>query len=612
MKRSLIALLMALMPFLAFTQSPFEINHQLHLQQLGSAKDSLYNTILQRYGKHLQRQPEDYKAHLERCRFIENAYYDSYEDYNPNYDIAQACADTVLLRFPNNPEVLLYPTGFLYGDTLGNYLHHLEKKIDSGHVAWSQYRWEVYHQLAQYYQHDNDNLTVHYGEMAIAYNDTLDASLLLARSYRKLSRDSDALDALLRHVDSTDAVWSLNEKGKLLMELGASSKAIEAFRMASSKNSNVQNGAELALAMINNGLIEEARNFLVKEVEGSSEWNASQALSKLFLYDVDYGRADSAAISYRRFAEKDFYNDVFGIYRMRMVAKAPMMGWTFTDIGHVLLFILLLVLVIILPYLWILPIHYYGEYRRQQGKLLTQPTFQWGMRHLWIASSIWLASDVLALLIFDYPSVTAMFLDNTSFAEPVATVSKTVANTGIFFCVGLLVGSIALLRREDFEGFLSKIRSNGTAIGVGIMLAIGLKFGLGLYISIFRQLGVDFSQGAMVATSITDNILSINKFYNPLLGFMFVVLFAPFYEEILFRGVFLSACQKNVSVWVANLLQASVFALAHQSLIYFPFYLAFGLIAGHYTRKSGSLITGTSMHMMNNAFAFFYLLSMKP
>jgi membrane protease YdiL (CAAX protease family) len=66
-----------------------------------------------------------------------------------------------------------------------------------------------------------------------------------------------------------------------------------------------------------------------------------------------------------------------------------------------------------------------------------------------------------------------------------------------------------------------------------------------------------------------------------------------------------------MSLWFANLLQASVFALAHQSLVYFPFYLAFGLVAGHFTRKSGSLITSTSMHMMNNAIAFFYLLSVR-
>jgi membrane protease YdiL (CAAX protease family) len=453
-------------------------------------------------------------------------------------------------------------------------------------------------------------MAIHYGELAVAYNDTLDASLLLARSYRNLARNTDALDALLRHVDSTDAVWSLNEKGKLLMELGANDKAIEAFRIASHKNADVQNWGELASAMINNGLVEEARGFLLKEVDASTQWNASGALRKLLLYDITYGSADSARHNYRKLADTGFYNDVFGIYRMRMMVKAPLMGWTLDDGAHILLFLLVLALIVVIPYLWILPIHYYGAYRRQQGKLFREPTFKWGLRHLWIASSLWLASDVLALLLFDYPSVTAMFGGN-SYEEPALPVSKRVADLDIFFCVGLLVSSIALLKREDFEGFLQRVRGNAGNIGMGIMLAIGLKFALGIYVVTFQNLGIDFSEGAMITASITDNILSINKYYNPVLGFLFVVVFAPFYEEILFRGVFLSACQKNMSLLVANVLQASVFALVHQSMIYFPFYLAFGLLAGYYTRKTGNLFTSTSMHMMNNALAFVYLLSAK-
>lgn len=605
--------MLTLLPQLLSAQSSslFVTDHTHYLQQLGSAKDSLYKIILSGYDRYLGLHTTDYKAHIERCRFIENAYYDSYEDYNPNYELAQACADTVLQRFPKNPEVLLYPTSFLYGDTLGHYLRHLEDEIKLDKSGWSNYQWEVYNQLAHYYEQDENNeLVIHYGELAIAHNDTLDVSLMVARSYHSLSRNTEALDALIGHVDSTDAVWLLNEKGKLLMELGANDKAIEAFRIASHKNADIQNGGELANAMINNGLIEEARGFFLKEVEASTEWTVSKALRNLLLYDISYGSADSAQLNYRKLTEIDFYNDVFGIYRMRMALKAPLMGWTFGDGAHILLFILLLASLVIIPYLWILPIHYHGSYRREQGKFFPEPTFQWGLRHFWIASALWFASDALALLFFDYPSVTAMFLES-SYEEPAPSISKAVADLNIMFCIGLLVGSIALLKREDFEGVIPRLRANAGGIGIGIMLALGLKIGMGIYVAIFQRLGVDFSQGAMIIASITDNILSINKYYSPLLGFLFVVVFAPFYEEILFRGVFLSACQKNMTLWLANVLQSSVFALAHQNLVYFPFYFAFGLLAGHYTRKTGSLITSTSMHMMNNAIAFFYLLSVR-
>jgi membrane protease YdiL (CAAX protease family) len=82
------------------------------------------------------------------------------------------------------------------------------------------------------------------------------------------------------------------------------------------------------------------------------------------------------------------------------------------------------------------------------------------------------------------------------------------------------------------------------------------------------------------------------------------VLLVPFYEEILFRGIFLSACERNMRFMYANILQSIVFALVHQNLKLFVFYFAFGMIAGYYRQKSQGLIIGTSMHMMNNLLAF--------
>jgi membrane protease YdiL (CAAX protease family)/tetratricopeptide (TPR) repeat protein len=603
---------LAFLPSLLFAQYPhFITDHTHHIQQLGTAKDSLYKTILSDYERYIANHAADHKAQIERCRFIESAYYDTYEEYNPNYELAEACADTVLIRFPGNPEVLLYGTSFIYGDSLGNYLIDLETKISSDTSAWRDYQWEVYYKLAQHY-HDEDehSKTIRYAELAVAHNDTLDLSLMMAKSYKNLSKNIDALEILQSHIDSTNESWTLNEKGRLLMELGANDKAIEAFRLASRKDSGAQNGSELANAMINNGLIEEARIFLAKEVEASTQWTSSKSLRELFLYDIRYGSADSASVNYRKFEEKEFYNDVFGIYRLRMIAKSPLMGWSLTDGAHLLLLVLLIVCLVIIPYLWILPIHYLGSYLKERGKLFPPPTFEWGLRHFWIACSVWLMSDIVAMLVFDYPGVTALFIQN-SYEEETPAISKVVADLDILFCMGLLIVSIALLKRADFEGFFSRIRASASNIGIGIMLALGLKVALGIYISTFRNLGVDFSEGAMITASITDTIKSINKFYNPLLGFLFVVVFAPFYEEILFRGIFLSSCEKNMKWIFANILQASIFALVHQSLIYFPFYFAFGMLAGYYTRKTGSLMTSTSMHMMNNALAFFYLLSMK-
>jgi hypothetical protein len=80
--------------------------------------------------------------------------------------------------------------------------------------------------------------------------------------------------------------------------------------------------------------------------------------------------------------------------------RAPLGGWTFTDILHVLLLIAVFVTLFIIPYLWILPIHYFGIYNRKRGIHFSSP-FRWGLRPFWVVSflmmSILIAGEVFFL-----------------------------------------------------------------------------------------------------------------------------------------------------------------------------------------------------------------------
>src|SRR5690606_27733409 len=134
--------------------------------------------------------------------------------------------------------------------------------------------------------------------------------------------------------------------------------------------------------------------------------------------------------------------------------------------------------------------------------------------------------------------------------------------------------------------------------GVGIGMALLLKFGLGLYAAILRLTGISLYEDTTLGMlSITDDIIAVNQFYHPMVGFLMVVILVPIYEEILFRGVFLSACEKHMKFWIANSLQALAFALVHQELKLIPFYFAFAFICGHYRNKTQSLATGISLHV---------------
>jgi len=183
--------------YAAAQSSTFTIDHAQHLERLGNAKDSLYQNILDQYKDFIWRYPKDPHARVERCRFIQTAYYDDYEEYNPNEEEAEVCARELLNVFVKDPEVLLYPAEFLYGDTAIAYLKKLTREIDSNPALWKNYGWKVFDQLAEEY----DNTDAHreallYATRAMSSNDTLDLSLLQARAYKGLKQTDSAIAVL--------------------------------------------------------------------------------------------------------------------------------------------------------------------------------------------------------------------------------------------------------------------------------------------------------------------------------------------------------------------------------------------------------------------------------
>jgi membrane protease YdiL (CAAX protease family) len=92
---------------------------------------------------------------------------------------------------------------------------------------------------------------------------------------------------------------------------------------------------------------------------------------------------------------------------------------------------------------------------------------------------------------------------------------------------------------------------------------------------------------------------------------VYAVLTAPIAEETLFRGFALTTLRtKGLGVFAASLISMSAFALIH-----FPGYGAGGVvfvflwssILTFLYAKTGSLIPGIVMHMLNNAWAFVFV-----
>jgi membrane protease YdiL (CAAX protease family)/tetratricopeptide (TPR) repeat protein len=592
--------------------SPFTIDHTQHLDRLGNAKDSLYQRILDQYKDYIWRNPKDPNARLERCRFIQTAYYDDYEEYNPNEEAAEECARELLNVFPKDPDMLLYASEFLYGDTAIAYLKKLSLAVEYDPLLWKINGWKVYNQLAEQYANtDAHREALQYARRAVASNDTLDLSLLQARAFKGIKQTDSAIAVLAAHLDSTNQGWVLNQKGRMLLELGSPARAMEAFNLAARDTSTHQDLAALAQAMIDNGLHEEARAYLLKDYK-QNQWKTTQRAQKLLEYDLAHGTADSAAFSYKRFTNENFMNDPLGVYRLELFALSPGAGWSWADAGRVILLICTIALAFIIPYLWVLPIHYIGAIRRARGRLTPETSFHWGLRHFWVACSMLLVCDLLSILLFDYPGFLSNFSEEIA-AKQTSTINKASADMMLFFSTISFVYTVALIDPEDIRIFFSHLRHNlnhiGRQVGLGIALAFLLRIGLGFYQAILGAFHISLTEEAStVMASVVDNIVSINQFYNPVLGFMFVVLLVPFYEEVLFRGIFLSACQRNIPFIWANIAQSMTFAVLHQKLVLIPFYFAFGMVAGHFARKTQSLTAGIALHVTNNFMAFLAIL----
>jgi membrane protease YdiL (CAAX protease family) len=287
-----------------------------------------------------------------------------------------------------------------------------------------------------------------------------------------------------------------------------------------------------------------------------------------------------------------------------LFAKGPGLGWRLVDAGRVLLLVAAMFGLLVIPYLWVLPIHYFGTLQKAKGKIFTESPFHWGLKHFWLVCSLWLITDFLVGLLLDYPGFISNFND-AIVSEGMDPVSLMSANQILVFCTLCAAFTIPFLSWKDVGEFFRKVSVKQIMSGVG--LALLLRFGLALYYPLLVDFGLSNNSSGVIA-SVVDNIVSVNQYYNPYLGFFFVVVLVPFYEEVLFRGIFLSACQRNMKFALANSLQSLVFAAVHNDLKLIPFYFAFGMIAGFFRQKTQSLTIGTSMHMTNNLIAFVFLL----
>jgi uncharacterized protein len=122
---------------------------------------------------------------------------------------------------------------------------------------------------------------------------------------------------------------------------------------------------------------------------------------------------------------------------------------------------------------------------------------------------------------------------------------------------------------------------------------------------------------AVAALSLLADVLT-KHFGWPSPGFALVnvLLIAPLFEEVVFRGFFLRELQEShIAFWPANIIAALMFLGLHlpgwyfvgllrpaQAVVAFGICLV-GLVAGYARRRAGSTWAGVTVHFVNNLYS---------
>ena len=125
-----------------------------------------------------------------------------------------------------------------------------------------------------------------------------------------------------------------------------------------------------------------------------------------------------------------------------------------------------------------------------------------------------------------------------------------------------------------------------------------------LLTSLIMNILIDNQSGS---NPLLEIVLNNNNYLSFTLLFVTTTILAPFFEEIIFRGILLPTLSRNFGIILGILVSAFIFALAHLSLGEMLPLLVLGIGLGITRIASGSLLSSVIMHSLWNGMTFLNL-----
>ncbi len=600
----LFTIVVALFPFgILFGEKT--LDHELFLEKIKHAGDHVYQECIREYDAYLDKHPENVSVFVEKCKFLQLAQYDEYEDSNPHQAAFDSCVRVLSERFPTHPEVILFRISYLWGDELYEVFDNAEKAVEEHPDEWSNANLAaLYGAMADHYYYDGDYIrALACMEKAIARDAQYAASLEYARILIELNRKDDALKALKSNRDTTTVQGRLIQKANMLLKLEAYSDALDIYNQIARTDSTFIN-AEVASTLEGLGQYESARKYLVADT--SRLWDKESALLSLLKHDLKYQSGADCIATYNKFRDSGYATDPIGFYRLKLFFAHPSQPWKFRDLAGMLSLLLALAVLIVIPYLWILPVYFVGRHWNFPARPKPYESL-WGLKMFWFVSVGYLFATLFACL--PDPETLYSAFDSSHLGHEISVENK--GREMLIFIIVMALFGFAAMYKVNLSVLLSKLWSRRRSIAVGAAALILYKLISVLYLQTgIRKFGFSIEDLANVPniflTSRQDIEAVITTFGNGA-GILLIGLLVPVYEEIIFRGVVLDSCQRYTNFRIANIFQASVFAFLHLSWVLFPMYLLFGMATGIMRKRSGGLLPGIVFHALNNLLALVAL-----
>jgi CAAX protease family protein len=583
------------------------LDHNIFINQINSSSADVYKECIRKYDSCLLKHPAEVKVMIEKCKFIQLAQYNEDEEYNPNQKEYDSCLAYLIRLYPVHPDVLVYQTSLLWDDELKEIFSKSEESIRESPEQWSKNNLgALYSKMAeQYYDDNNYKSAAIYIKKAIANDDKYKGSLNYVRILIKTDKKELALSALLNSRDSGKEVSFLQQKADLLLELKAYPEALNTYNAIDKIDSSYNNNFEISSTLSAVGEYEQARNYLIADT--AKNWNKENALKNLLIHDLDHKDGNTCITTYNRFRDLGYSADPLAIYRIRLFISHPLHAWKIRDISGLITLLIVFLTLIILPYVWILPIYFIGH----QWNLIDSKKSQeslWGLKMFWMVSTGYLIASLLAYMC--EPAYLYSLLNNSHYSVELS--QEKGARISLIFIVIYGIFGFFSLYKIDLRILLSKNWSviKSILIGFGILIAfkvvsvIYLK--LGMSIPGIPKNDLFALSGSMISSR--QDIEAIIASYGKGTGFFLICLFVPLYEEIIFRGVILDSAKKYTNFGAANIIQALFFSILHFNLFLIPVYFLFGIITGLMRKKAGGLLPGIVFHSFNNFLAIILII----